>query len=357
MATDTINTLEELTEAHLSSQYHRLTTTEAGRDILRQLRYAPPFNENKRHQIPPNIHDQYNIPPLPRNIHPEFHIERRKLRAKKLERSYGQAEGVYYVDAAAYTTKHRYVLAVVDNQGNIVRSASIKTTSAGDAEEAAIALASGLPDCDVIISDSKTAIRNFSSGYITNTAHSLLVAHPPQNNIALVWTPAHQGLRGNEMAHAAARGFTDRVAANVRQPLGPNNSLQDLHKDSLITFHEICTHYRHQRLTYPPLSLPSTRQREILWRQLQTRTFLTPRTLHLFFPATYQSPKCRFCPVQIADLSHIMWQCPMKSPARTLKPLISSEELWETALRSSDPTLQDRVLRWAEEIAEAYHDW
>lgn len=94
MATATINTFQELTEAYLSSQYHRLTTPEARRQILRQLDYAPPINIIKRHQLRPHAHGQYRIQPIPRNMPPEFHVKCQNLRAKALQRSCGHGERI-----------------------------------------------------------------------------------------------------------------------------------------------------------------------------------------------------------------------------------------------------------------------
>lgn len=53
----------------------------------------------------------------------------------------------------------------------------------------------------MIISDSKTFIRNFSVGRVKETGLSIFIKHPPTQDIALMWTPAHAGLSDNEAAH------------------------------------------------------------------------------------------------------------------------------------------------------------
>ncbi|KAH7980355.1 hypothetical protein HPB49_015241 [Dermacentor silvarum] len=82
-----------------------------------------------------------------------------------------------------------------------------------DNSEAAIALAFTIPNSSIIVSDSKTAISNFGAGRVSRQALSLTLSRPPTQDIGLIWTPAHAGLAGNEVAHASARGLTDRARA------------------------------------------------------------------------------------------------------------------------------------------------
>ncbi|KAH8009302.1 hypothetical protein HPB51_013879 [Rhipicephalus microplus] len=58
--------------------------------------------------------------------------------------------------------------------------------------------------------------------------------------------------------------------------------------------------------------------------------------------------------VIITDLNHIMWRCPKHPLPPFLKRLISSEEQWEAALRSSRPAIQEAILEWAERVEEDY---
>lgn len=51
-----------------------------------------------------------------------------------------------------------------------------------------------------------------------------------------------------------------------------------------------------------------------------------------------------------------MWQCRNRSPPPNLRNRLRSRELWEAAMRSYDPALQEAILRWAEVVEEAYRE-
>lgn len=286
-------------------------------------------------------------------MHPVHHKQRRRQRAKALQKQFSTSKDVLYVDAAEYGNRNHYAISVINSHGQVAAAASIPGSSSEEAEEAAIALALTIPNSSVIVSDSKAAIHNFGAGRVSKPALSLLLAHPFHQTVALIWTPAHAGLAGNEAAHACARGFTVRAQASDVSDLATEEAPFTA-RDRLITYHDICTHYRLDRLTFPPLMGKSPRRCEVLWRQLQTRTFPSPYLLHRIHPAIYLSPSCKFCVSPKADLNHIMWGCPKHPLPPFLKQLISSEEQWEAALRSSRPDLQEAILEWAERIKEAY---
>lgn len=286
-------------------------------------------------------------------MHPVHHEQRRRQRAKTLEKRFSTSKEVLYVDAAEYSTRPFFALSVVNSLGQISAAASISASSSEEAEEAAIALALTVPNYSLIISDSKTAIYNFGAGRVSKTALSLLLAHPPQQDTALIWTPAHAGLAGNEAAHASARGFTFRAQA-LEEPGPVSTTAPFAARDRLLTFHDICSHYRLGRLSLPPLTSKSIRRREVLWRQLQTHTFPSPYILHLMYPSLYPSSSCKYCSAQKANLNHIMWGCPKHPPPPSLRKLISNEEQWEAAMRSLKPDVQEAILGWAERVAEDY---
>ncbi|KAG0415598.1 hypothetical protein HPB47_007214 [Ixodes persulcatus] len=85
---------------------------------------------------------------------------------------------------------------VVNRQGNSIASGSLRTSEAEVGEEAAIALA--------MTASTKIKYESaiLKSGF-RNDART--------GKIYLIWAPAHSGLAGNECAHNAARGFTDRA--------------------------------------------------------------------------------------------------------------------------------------------------
>ncbi|KAG0433851.1 hypothetical protein HPB47_019538 [Ixodes persulcatus] len=69
-------------------------------------------------------------------MHPVHHVERRTARAKALRRLLEKEEGVYYTDAARYD-RDAMAAAVVDKQGKMVASCSVRTTKPEVAEETA----------------------------------------------------------------------------------------------------------------------------------------------------------------------------------------------------------------------------
>ncbi|KAG0440526.1 hypothetical protein HPB47_016262 [Ixodes persulcatus] len=214
------------------------------------------------------------------------------------------------------------------------------------AEEAAIALAlATTPHPRTIISDSKAAILNYAKGYVSTPAQAILrtlKAQPLESAVSLVWTPAHSGLCGNELAHSTARGFTTRAEGAQLRTAEIRSA-----RDSLVTFHDITSHFRLTRRIYPPAAPVLSREESIMWRQLQTHSFPCPLILSHIYPPLY-TPNCSFCE-QRATLSHILWECPFFPPSP-----FSSEERWEAALRSSDPATQLKVVRRAAKVAEAH---
>ncbi|KAH7967041.1 hypothetical protein HPB49_021669 [Dermacentor silvarum] len=103
-------------------------------------------------------------------MHPMHHEERGKARARALHANYGKYNGAVYVDVAEYKDKDAIVIAVVDGRGRSVTSGSVETRSSETAKEAAIGLAITNTESDLILSDSKTAIRNLARGTISVTA-------------------------------------------------------------------------------------------------------------------------------------------------------------------------------------------
>ncbi|KAH9370797.1 hypothetical protein HPB48_006318 [Haemaphysalis longicornis] len=69
---------------------------------------------------------------------------------------------VCYVDAADYPGRRAAVAAVLNQQGNTVASCSVTEVNPEIGEEVAIALAVAGTSATTIISDSKTALRNYS---------------------------------------------------------------------------------------------------------------------------------------------------------------------------------------------------
>ncbi|KAM7291348.1 uncharacterized protein ISCGN_027921, partial [Ixodes scapularis] len=160
------NTVEEIVEAQRTSQLERLTKSATGRHILENLGIRYERQTGEKIDVPRRVREKLTIPNLPRHMHPVHHVERRTARAKALRRLLEKEEGVYYTDAARYD-RDAMAAAVVDKQGKIVASCSVRTTEPEVAEEVAIALALKLQDAKIIVSDSQMAIRQYAKGRIS----------------------------------------------------------------------------------------------------------------------------------------------------------------------------------------------
>ncbi|KAL3215117.1 hypothetical protein MRX96_051367, partial [Rhipicephalus microplus] len=115
--------------------------------------------------------------PLPKNMGPGESEGRRAARARALLLQHQNDEDAVYVDVAKVKNKDAYVAAVVAaTTGKIVTSCSVRTRSASQAEEMAIALAARSPGVRTILSDSKTAIRSFSRGAVCGAAARALAS-------------------------------------------------------------------------------------------------------------------------------------------------------------------------------------
>lgn len=100
----------------------------------------------------------------------------------------------------------------------------------------------------MIVSDSKSAIKNYDMGRISVAAAKILrQGQVPAEQISLMWSPAHQGLQGKEKAHTIAQGLTFRsTAADSPPPLEEPLSMEV----EIKTFQDIATHYRYNRKVY-----------------------------------------------------------------------------------------------------------
>ncbi|XP_037521373.1 uncharacterized protein LOC119398612 [Rhipicephalus sanguineus] len=169
------NTIEELIEAQRISHYERLSQTQTGRHILRTLDIEYVTQTGPKVPLSKDVRETFLIPPIPRNMHPVYNAERRADRAKHLSKSYKGAAHVAYVDAAEYPQQPAMALAVVTGQNHVTTTtSSLLTTQPEEGEEAAIALAYATTTASCIVSDSITAIRNFTKGIISPQANRIL---------------------------------------------------------------------------------------------------------------------------------------------------------------------------------------
>ncbi|XP_054928786.2 uncharacterized protein [Dermacentor andersoni] len=295
------NTLEEIAEAQRIAQLERLSSTVTGRRILDLLGFRYHETRGLKESLLPEVRDAIQTENMPKNMHPVHDVQRRIRRAVAILEKHGRQEGVLFVDAARYPRpvgdspgdeerrpppplqgnvrgepqlpappplqllrqqrqqqqrQHRhgrptaaapaFSMAVVDTKGTIRVTASARLPSAEAAEEMAIALAvlHGGAEDNLIISDSKSAIRNYIKGWVSADVARMLNARAGDfgsgtiTNKSLKWFPAHVGELGsnsnndtniangrrrndtppnhNERAHLVARQLTRRDAVTQR---------------------------------------------------------------------------------------------------------------------------------------------
>lgn len=290
-------------------------------------------------------------------MHPEHNTERRQARAQALDKRFAHLEDVVYVDAADYSSRDAMAISVVDRQGKLINSGTVFTTSSEVGEEAAIALAmTSSSRIKFIVSDSKPAILNYTRGRISSEALKILRTglHGDRvRGVLIVWAPAHSGLPGNENAHDAARGLTDRAdVTNIFDA----HSFRRSDRDRLVAYRDVINHYRLGRAKYPAADRTLSKWQAVAWRLLQTNTFPNPVAYSRCYPGLYSSA-CKHCGDR-ADLQHMVWACPFKkhrndtNRAQNLMLNIRTSEQWETVLLSSDPGEQVRLVQMAEAAAK-----
>ncbi|KAG0433327.1 hypothetical protein HPB47_020024 [Ixodes persulcatus] len=82
--------------------------------------------------------------------------ERRKERARALQKRFANSKDVAYVDAADYRDRDAMIVAVLDQQNQTIAASSVITTSLEVAEEVAIALAYASSSTKFVVSHSNS---------------------------------------------------------------------------------------------------------------------------------------------------------------------------------------------------------
>lgn len=341
------NTVAEHIEAHLISQRERLTQTAPGRQVLRRLNYPVSTSGHKRTvKIPSELRDKINVAPIPRNMHPDHHPERRQARANTLQERFGKHPDSRFTDAAKYTGRPAMSISVINHELREVVSATVQSASPTEAEEAAIALAMvSEPNKErmLILTDSQAACRNYGKGRISATAYRILSRRYLDQfpDVSILWTPGHENLCGNQQAHAVARAHTSRVPQEEDLLLEPIP----------LNYNTILQHQRLGRRSLPPPHKTLTKEETVGWRLLQTNTFPHLGILHAVYPTIYPSNKCPLCNNKYASLYHITWACPnIEAAPKISNPTV---EQWEAALSSSNPTDQRQLVARARSAALA----
>lgn len=351
------NTLEEIVDAQRASQLERMSLTATGRYILQKLGFNYHVQHGQKEAIPPDISDTLIVAPIPRNMHPEHNGGRRQARAKALLRSFGGKTTTRFVDAAEYTQEHRFTAVVVDVNSRLTHACSVSTEHPETAEEVAIALALTEPLCEVVLSDSQSAVRNYARGRISSEALQVLRKAGRQHfdSTAIMWFPAHVATvtdegppNLNEVAHRSARELTRR--AELETPSSSSDLLVRNTRERLVRYNDITKHYQLGRRILPPPHPKLKRRQAVVWRQLQTHTFPSPVRLRHIFPAKYPSALCKLCQATRATLSHMLWECPVIAAKMAVAPEALASK-WAAALRSSNLKIQEWAVQQAREAA------
>uniref|UniRef100_L7LSY9 Putative tick transposon n=1 Tax=Rhipicephalus pulchellus TaxID=72859 RepID=L7LSY9_RHIPC len=352
------NTATELFEAQRTAQICRLSLTKAGTRILLEAGLQPLFMPPEKDKISSGIRGAICVDPIPRNIHPVHNEGRRRARAEailgKIERS---SSTTFFVDAAKYWKKDAYVVTVVDAKGSLVNAATVVTGFTHEAEEMAIAVALQERIRGVtIFSDSRTAIRSFSSGLVSTAAASIvnkmtteaIEGEDPLTHI--IWFPAHMGNisssptgNPNERAHQLARELATRGGDRPSRT-GSEGGCIDF-KDPLISFHEITSAHKLGRRIFPPPHPKLNKAQAVTLRQLQTKTYITPAMLNKIDPDF--SPHCQHCNHGHCNFEHMLWLCPFNSGSG-----LQDKPSWEAAIRSPELSNQLLAVQRARDIAE-----
>lgn len=317
------NTLAEISEAQRTAQLHRLNSTTTGRNILDRVKLRPPPAEEDPETIDDlaPIRDEIArgmiVYPIPKNMDPHRDQDRRRARAKALARLHAEDARAAYVDAAKHPTKPRtYTIAVVRaSTGETINAATVRASAPHQAEEAAISLAMGVPNIGTVLSDSKTAIRNFARGTIWKTAERLAgearkyrSSRLTSSTTIIKWFPGHEGdlpgrVNCNESADARARELGRCRDSGDGQGAGDE---KEVDTRPLTGYREILERHRTTRGQYPKPHGELSRAETVLLRQLQVRCVLTPALARHICPDMYTSDVCSVCESAIATLEHIL---------------------------------------------------
>lgn len=344
------NTFQEIIEAQRMSQLIRLSSTAAGQELLSHIGLPIPTQVNEPEPLPQHLHAKITVLPFPRNMHPVHNQARRRARAQSLLKAANlHATDVVFVDAAKYVDKPYFAAVAVAPDGKALNALTVKTQKACEAEQVAIALALALPQRDTIFTDSKPAALAYRRGTLCQAALRVLASVQITVDKHIHWFPGHEGINvqpgvpnGNELAHNLARDLTCRGGSRSGSLAGDTNT----HREPLLSYHEICSHYKLFRKEFPSPHSALNKAQQLTLRLLQTHSYPSPYICSKYLPDI--RPECPKCQNSRCDLSHMLWQCPVLN-ASFGSP--ATEDDWFNHLRSPDRALQHQAVQKAQKVA------
>lgn len=264
-----------------------------------------------------------------------------------------------YTDAAKYSRRNAYAVSVVDSRGRELASATVKAHNSEAAEEAAIALATTTcTDAAVIFTDSQAACRNYAKGRISADALNIIKRRStPLPYTCIIWVPGHEGLQGNEAAHAAAREHVSRAVLDPQDTRPMAEEVEAVQN----TYSSLLQHYRLERRVYPPPHPKLTKEESVIIRRLQSNTHIHGILMHRLYP-TKHSFMCPLCSVP-DTLAHLLLECPCHvdlnmQPETDVNPALNTNddhltETWEAKLALEDLEDQRQLVIRAKRAVEA----
>lgn len=209
--------------------------------------------ENTKLTVPDEIRSRIRVDPLSKNMNPKHNKGRREARAKALTELHANDEHARYVDAAEYEREAFAAVVIEASTGATRTAASIRSNEAQRAEELAITLHIADGECHTMLTDSRTAVRNYTKGRICEEAARVLrgVKFHEERKVRIKWFPAHAGKcasaarNHNETAHATARAITNHAPTTDRPAWF-------VVKDCMTNYSEITKTHRLVRTVLPP---------------------------------------------------------------------------------------------------------
>lgn len=166
--------------------------------------------------------------------------------------------------------------------------------------------------------DSQGALREFESQTLPGHIHTALtdyMSKHPHLTVELEWIPGHQGIQGNERAHALARDSEPPGPPSPwPEPYNPKEDRAEKHKERRRYLRERCS----QRCTLPSPSKLLSRADATYVRQAQTLS-LPCDLYHHYIQNRPGQPKCQVCGDYPSN-THTYWACPRATSSPTYLP-------------------------------------